>query len=119
MHLGPLRQLILHSAVHAVAVGGNLLDLKGFLSQFLSQLHALLVPHTLEILHFGLCDPAIPLLLLSCFLVLEGVSIKSIHSNDKKQTYRSVRWLSQTWRIQKISKKGCKQGQFTPIIHMR
>lgn len=72
-HLRPLPQLIFYGAVHAVAVGGDLLDLKAFLSEYLGQLQALLVPHTLEVLHLGLRDPALPLLLLSCFLVLEDV----------------------------------------------
>ena len=80
-YLWSLCQLIFNSSVHAVAIGGDLLDLELLLGEFLSQLDALLVPHTLQVLHLGLCYPALPLLVLCSLLLLERIiSIKCITS---------------------------------------
>lgn len=74
IHLWPLCQLILHSAVHAVAIRRDLPDLQLFLGQLLSQDQTFLVPGALQVFHLCVCDPALPLFLLSSLLVLEGSS---------------------------------------------
>ncbi len=62
-----------------MAVGGDLLDLKLLLGEFLSQHQTLLVPHTLQVLHLGLCYPALPLLLLGSLLVLERIILNKMY----------------------------------------
>lgn len=69
-HLGLLCQLVCDRPVHAMAVGGDLLDLKLLLGQFLGQGQALLVPGALQVLHLRIGNPGFSLFLLGRFLVL-------------------------------------------------
>lgn len=75
-HLASLCQLIFNGAVHAVTVGGDLLDLKLLLGKFLSQHQALLVPGALQVQHLGLSYPDLPLLFLGSLLVLETTNYR-------------------------------------------
>lgn len=79
-----LRQLILHGAVHAVTIRGDLFDLQVPLHQLLSQLQTLLMTGACEILHFCLSNPVLPFLLKSSLFVLNTPRIISILKRDFK-----------------------------------
>lgn len=74
----PLRQLILHSAVHAVTVRGDLFDLQVPLHQLLSQLQTLQMTGAGEILHFSFSNPDLPLLLKSSLFLLKKTGYFSV-----------------------------------------
>lgn len=77
-----------------MAIRGDLLDLKLLLGEFLSQLQTLLVPHPLQVLHLGLCYPALPLLLLGSLLVLQRI-MYIVCDEDVEWLGRQLHW----WHI--------------------
>lgn len=83
----PLRQLILHSAVHAVPIRGDLFDLQVPLHQLLSQLQTLLMTGAFEILHFRFSNPDLPLLLKSSLFLLKKHGIFSVFQNGLKYSH--------------------------------
>lgn len=68
----PPQQLVLHSPVKAVPVRHDLPDLQPLPSQDLRQLLVLQMPGALQVLHLGLRDPVLPLLLQGGFLILKS-----------------------------------------------
>lgn len=65
-------QLVIDGAVHAVAIGLDLPDLKLPLGQLVLELEALLMPRAQEILHLRLSYAGIALLLQGRLLILDG-----------------------------------------------
>ncbi len=89
-----LRQLILHGAVHAVTIRGDLFDLQVPLRQLLSQLQTLLMTEACEILHFCLSNPHLPFLLKNSLFVLNTPIIFTILKRDLKLSKSIINYPS-------------------------